>query len=296
MKPDGHPDIVRAPRRGAGEVPRTPPRGGGESVRVRSRFRTVLILALVLMASTAFGALSNYLSPVVTTDLPTINPAINLTVEGVPDSASAGDVFQVVATMKNNANRPAPAVLRFEVRNGDGIDFDEITVYPDCGAEERVTSKTLIYYIGWHGPLLAPNGTSFPAGTTVAEVEATLGPAAHWSVVLREIRNRDPNGYEELIDPGTNASGGPVASTSLGLKVLYYYGMVTADDDTSTNPADWTLTVDFSDTVVATGGSSTNGFLVEIDLNAQGSYNFKFWAERPDGLGIPNHPWKCEPL
>jgi hypothetical protein len=266
-------------------------------VRVRpKKLKIVLILALLLLTPTAFGAISNYLSPIVTTDLPSINPSVNLTVEGVPESASAGDVFQLVATIKNNANRPVPAVLRFEVRNGDGIDFDEITVYADCGAEERVTSKTLVYYIGWHGPLLAPNGTLFRAGTPVSEVETALGEDAHWSVVLREIRLRDPNGYEELIDSGTNASAGPVASTSLALKVLYYYGMVAAEDETSANPADWNLTMDFSDTVVATGGTSTDGFLVEIDLNAAGSYNFKFWAERPDALGIPNHPWKCEPL
>ncbi|MFQ5838840.1 MAG: hypothetical protein ACE5HJ_08700 [Thermoplasmata archaeon] len=266
-------------------------------MRVKAmRSKTVLILVLVFLTSTAYGLISSYLSPVITRDLPTINPAIHLTVDGVPENASAGDVFQVVATMKNNANRPAPAVLRFEVRNGDGIGFDEITVYAQCGAEERVTSKTLIYYIGWHGPLLAPNGSYFVEGTSVSDVEATLGDTAHWQVVLREIRMRDPQGYEELIDPGTNASAGPIASSSQALQVLYYYGMVSAADEGSSNPADWTLTMAFSDTVVATGGTSVDGFLVEIGLNAQGSYNFKFWAERPDGLGVPSHPWKCEPL
>ncbi len=260
------------------------------------RFKTVSVLAVLLLASTALGLLSSYLSPVITRDLPSINPSVSLTVDGVPENASAGDVFLVVVTMKNNANRPAPAVLRFDVRNGDGIEFDEVTVYADCGAEERVTSKTLIYYIGWHGPLLAPNGTHFDAGNTVEAVESSLGEAAHWPVVLREIQMRDPQGYEELIDPGTNASAGPLLSNSQALKVLYYYGMVDATDESSPSSADWTLSMAFSDTVVATGGNTTSGFLVEIDLNAQGAYNFKFWAERPDGLGVPNHPWKCEPL
>ncbi len=260
------------------------------------RFKALTVVAVALLASTAYGVISSFLSPVVTRDIPNINPSITLMVDGVPENASAGDVFQVVATLNNNANRPTPAILRFEVRNGEGIDFDEITVYADCGSEERVTSKTLIYYIGWHGPLLAPNSTSFAVGTTVAAVEAGLGDSAQWNVVLREILMRDPAGYEELIDPGQNASAGPVGSSSLALKVLYYYGMVEATDENSTNPADWTLTMAFSDSAVATGGSSTDGFLVEISLIAQGSYNLKFWAERPDGLGIPNHPWKCEPL
>ncbi len=260
------------------------------------RFKVLIIVIMALLASTAFGVISTRLSPMVTHDIPTINPAITLTIDGVPDNASAGDVFQVVATLKNNANRPTPAVLRFDVRNGDGIEFDEITVYADCGAEERVTSKTLIYYIGWHGPLLAPNATTFALGTTVASVEAELGEAAHWQVVLREINMRDPVGYEELIDPGYNASAGPVNSNSQALKVLYYYGMVGASNEDSPDPTDWTLSMAFSDSRVATGGNSTDGFLVEISLNASGSYNLKFWAERPDGLGVPNHPWKCEPL
>ncbi|MCJ2520313.1 MAG: hypothetical protein LN412_05115 [Candidatus Thermoplasmatota archaeon] len=266
-------------------------------MRLRAlRFKVLTVIAAILLTSTAFGLISSYLSPIIPRDIPTINPAINLSIEGVPENASAGDVFLVTATMKNNANRPAPAVLRFEVRNGDGIGFEEVTVYADCGAEERVTSKTLIYYIGRHGPLLAPNGSHFPQGTTVAEVEASLGEGAQWQVVLREIRMRDPLGYEELIDPGFNASSGPVASSSQALKALYYYGMVSASDGSSQNPADWTLIVALSDTVVATGGNSTDGFLMEISLDAQGSYNLKFWAERPDGLGIPNHAWKCEPL
>lgn len=260
------------------------------------RTKAAVTVAAVLLSGTAYGLVSTYLSPVVSVDIPTIDPNITLTVEGVPASASAGDVFTVVATLTNNANRPAPAVLRFDVRNPLGLAFDELTVYADCGAEERVTSKTLIYYIGWHGPLLAPNGTRFASGTDVAQIEAGLGASAQWSVVLREIEVRDPSGYADLIDPGWNASAGPVASTSQALKALYYYDMVTSLDPNSQNPTDWTLTTAFSDTVVATGGPSTDGFRVEIGLNAQGSYEFQFWAERPDGLGVPNHPWKCEPL
>lgn len=256
----------------------------------------VLLLAVVLLSATGYGVLSNTLSPTVERDIPTVTPSVTLTVEGIPTNASAGDVFLVTATMKNNANRPTPAVLRFEIRNPDGIADEEITVYAECGAEERVTSKTLAYYVGWHGPLLAPNGTAFASGTTVATVEATLGEGAHWSVVLREIQVRDPQGYDALIDPGTNASAGPRDSTSVALKVLYYYGMVEAADETSTNPADWSLALPFADALVATGGPSQEGFQVEIDLNAKGSYEFTFWEERPDGLGVPNHPWKCEPL
>lgn len=273
-------------------------RGLSRPAVTRRALRTKVALAVgaILLSGTAFGLVSTYLSPVVSIDIPTINPNITLTVDGVPANASAGDVFTVVAALKNNANRAAPAVLRFDVRNPLGLAFEELTVYADCGAEERVTSKTLIYYIGWHGPLLAPNGTQFAAGTTVAAVEAGLGASAQWSVVLREIEVRDPTGYAERIDPGLNATAGPLASTSQALKVLYYYDMATSINPDSPNPADWTLTTAFADTVVATGGTSTDGFRVEIGLNAQGSYEFQFWAERPDGLGVPNHPWKCEPL
>ncbi|MFQ6013168.1 MAG: hypothetical protein ACE5LS_05950 [Thermoplasmata archaeon] len=255
-----------------------------------------MLVVAILIAGTALGLVSNSLSPIVSRDIPTIDPNITLTVTGVPATASAGDVFNVKATLKNNANRPAPAVLRFDVRNPGGITFDEITVYAQCGAEARVSSKTLIYYIGWHGPLLAPNGTQFPAGATVAEVETTLGALAHWPVVLREIQERDPSGYAALINPGQNASAGPRVSLSDALKVLYYYGMVRASDERSPNPVDWRLTLPFSDTLVATGGASQYGFLVEISLIAKGSYEFDFWAERPDGYGVPNHTWKCAPL
>ncbi|MFQ5909034.1 MAG: hypothetical protein ACE5JE_09480 [Thermoplasmata archaeon] len=260
------------------------------------RPKIALLAVAVLLAGTALGLVSNTLSPIVSQDIPVIEPNITLTVTGVPSEASAGDVFPVVATLKNNANRPSPAVLRFEVRNPDGIAFDEITVYAECGAEARVSSKTLSYYIGWHGPLLAPNGTHFPSGTSLVAVETTLGPLGHWSVVLHEIQERDPNGYAELIDPGLNASLGPRISSSEALKALYYYGMVSAADEGNPNPSAWRLTMPFSDTIVATGGGFLHGFLVEISLIAKGSYEFEFWAERPDVYGVPNHAWKCEPL
>ena len=273
---------------------------GGErsrpSVRLALRPKLALWAVAVLVVGTALGLVSNTLSPIISRDIATVDPNITLTVTGVPSTASAGDVFNVVATLKNNANRPAPAVLRFDVRNPVGIAFEEITVYAQCGAEARVTSKTLIYYVGWHGPLLAPNGTQFSPGTKVAQVETILGARAHWPIVLREIQERDPNGYAELIDPGLNASLGPQGTSSQALRVLYYYGMVSPSDARSPNPGDWHLKVPFSDTIVATGGGFPYGFEVEISLVAKGSYEFDFWAELPDGYGMPNHDWKCAPL
>ena len=270
-----------------------PPRPRG---RLAPRPKIALLVVAVLIAGTALGLVSNTLSPIVSQDIPTVDPNITLTVTGVPSAAAAGDVFNVTASLHNNANRPAPAVLRFQVRNPGGIADEEITVYAQCGAEARVSSKTLIYYIGWHGPLLAPNGTRFLVGMTVAQVEETLGGQAHWPVVLHEILERDPIGYEEIIDPGLNASVGPRTSSSEALKVLYYFGMVQALDEGNPSPAAWRLVVPFFDTIVATGGASQNGFLVEISLTAKGSYEFDFWAERPDGYGLPNHAWKCAPL
>lgn len=260
------------------------------------RPKLVLLAVTVLLTGTALGLVSTTLSPIVSREIPLIEPNISLTITGVPSEASAGDVFNVVATLHNNANRPSPAVLRFEVRNPDGIDFDEINVYAGCGAEARVSSKTLSYYIGWHGPLLAPNGTEFPSGMNVAQVEGILEARAHWSVVRHEIQERDPYGYAELIEPGLNASLGPRVSTSEALKVLYYFGMVSAADELNPNPSAWRLTRPFSDTFVPTGVGSPEGFILEISLAAEGSYEFEFWAERPDGYGVPNHPWKCAPL
>src|SRR5206468_11161902 len=96
---------------------------------------------------------------------------------GIPDSVAPGGVFSVIATLANNANRPVPAVLRVEVRNPNSTTPDELTVYAGCGAEEVVSGTRLIYYIGWHGPLLAPKGISFAAGTILADVAASLGAA-----------------------------------------------------------------------------------------------------------------------
>lgn len=260
---------------------------------VRSK---VLVLVAVLLSSTALAVMTNRLSPIVALDTQAIRPSVSLEVEGLTENVTAGDLLFVTAALHNNANRPTPAILRFEVRNGEGIDLDEVTVYAACGAEERVTSKTLIYYLGDHGPLLAPNGTSVPAGTTVAALEGQLGDVTYWPAVLREIAVRDPNGSAALIDPGSNASAGPVASGSDALKVLYYYGMLTAADPASPDPADWTLATAFADTWTVPGEGNADGFFVEFGLDAQGSYNLKFWAERPDGLGVPRHPWTCQPL
>ena len=250
----------------------------------------------ILVTGTALGLVSNTLSPTVDREIAHVGPNITLTVAGVPSTASAGDVFTVVATLQNNANRPVPAVLRFEVRNPGGIAFEEITVYAQCGAEERISSKTLSYYVGWHGPLLAPNGSQFPVGTSVEEVETTLGALAHWEVVLREIQERDPAGYQAMIDPGLNASLGVRVTSSDALRVLAYFGMVRTSDDRDPTPASWRLSAPFKSSLVATGGSAQHGFLVEISPSAKGSYEFTFWAELPDGRGMPNHPWECEPL
>lgn len=271
----------------------------GRHAATRRAFRTkaAIVLVLVLATSTTAGLLSAYLSPAVEQDIPTVTPSVALTVEGIPAQAAAGDVFTLVATLRNEANRPVPAVLRFEIRNPEGLDFDEITVYAPCGAEERVSSKTLAYYVGSHGPLLAPNGTSFDAGVRVGTVERLLGEEAHWSVVLREIEGRDPAGYASLIDPGTNASDAIRATESAALKVLAYYEMATPLlKPVTSDPADWILSRPFSDTYVPTGANETAGFLVEINPNAEGSYEFTLWAERPDGFGVPNHPWTCAPL
>ncbi|MFQ5919975.1 MAG: hypothetical protein ACE5I4_08050 [Thermoplasmata archaeon] len=268
----------------------------GNAARAVRGSKLVLLLVLILVVGTALGLMSNTLSPTVSREITQVDPNITLTVTGVPPMASAGDVISVVATLQNNANRPVPAVLRFEIRNPGGIEFDEITVYAQCGAEERVSSKTLTYYIGWHGPLLAPNGTHFPTGTSVEQIETTLGARAHWEAVFREIQERDPQGYEALIDPGLNASIGVRATFSEALKILYYYGMVRSSDDRNPSASAWRLTLPFSGTLVATGGASQYGFSLEISPAAKGSYEFEFWAELPDRYGMPNHEWTCGPL
>jgi len=80
------------------------------------------------------------------------------------------------------------------------------------------------------------------------------------------------------------------------LKTLNYYGMVGSANLASSNLADWTLTTVFSERFVAFGGPAQDGFLVEVHPQSRGSFQFKLWAERPDGLGIPHHPYTCGPL
>jgi len=72
--------------------------------------------------------------------------------------------------------------------------------------------------------------------------------------------------------------------------------MVASSNPASSNLADWTLTTLFSERFVAFGGPSQDGFLVEIHPQSRGSFSFKLWAERPDALGIPHHPYTCGPL
>ncbi len=254
------------------------------------------VLLVIVVAATAVGILKPTLSNTVEKDLLLDGSAITLTVDGVPATASAGDTFRVIATMTNNANRPVPAVLRIEARNPNSTKPEELTIYGGCGAEEVVSSRTLRYYIGWNGPLLAPEGVSFAAGTNLSTLTTATGGADYWQVTLHEIQERDPLGYSSLIEPGVNASSGVRYSGSVVLKILNYYDMVQAASDSSSSLADWTLTMPFADRIVASGGPNQDGFLVEIHPQSRGSFEFKFWAERPDGLGVPNHPFSCGPL
>ncbi len=264
----------------------------GLGTKLRMRWAALLV---VVLAASAVGVLTPMISNTVDRDVQVDGTAITLTVEGVPTTVAPGDLFRVIATMVNNANRPIPAVLRIEARNPNNTAPNELTVYAGCGAEEVVSSKTLDYYIGWHGPLLAAKGVSFPAGTTLEAIEAAVGSADYWPVVLHEVQVRDPAGYASLINPGTNATAAVQASTSAVFKALYYYGMLVAP--AADGGSSWSLRMAFSDRIVASGDGSPNGFLIEIHPQSRGSFEFKFWAERPDGLGIPNHPtYTCGPL
>src|SRR5436309_15534617 len=216
----------------------------------------------VLIAASAVGILTPTLSNTVSKDVQVTGFAVTLTVDGVPDSVSPGSLFRVIATMANNANRPVPALLRMEVRNPNTTTPDELTVYAGCGAEEVVSGTRLIYYIGWHGPLLAPKGISFAAGTILADVAGSIGSAEYWATVLHEVQERDPAGYESLVEPGLNASLGVRNSGSSLLKALNYYGMVASSNPASSNLADWTLTTVFSERFVAFGGPSQDGCVV----------------------------------
>ena len=262
----------------------------GLGTKIRTRWAVLLV---VVLAASAVGALTPTLSNTVDRDVKVSGQAITLTVDGVPTTVAPGDLFHVVATMANNVNRPVPAVLRMEARNPNNTAPDELTIWSGCGAEEVVSSRTLLYYIGWHGPLLAPAGVSFPAGTAVTTIETALGSAEYWPSVLHEIKVRDAAGYASLLDPGTNATEAVRTSTSPVLKVLYYYDML----DAPTGDNGWALRMPFSDHVVVSGDGSQDGFLDEVHLQSRGSYELKFWAERPDGLGTPNHPtYTCGPL
>src|SRR2546426_10459113 len=136
------------------------------------------ILLGVLLAASAVGILTPTLSNTVSKDVQVTGFAVTLTVDGVPETVAPGDMFRVAATLANNANRPVPAVLRMEARNPNNTVPNELTVYAGCGAEEVVSGTRLIYYIGWHGPLLAPKGTSFAAGTNPAPLGAAHASAA----------------------------------------------------------------------------------------------------------------------
>src|SRR2546426_9598361 len=163
------------------------------------------ILLVVLLAASAVGILTPTLSNTVSKDVQVTGFAVTVTVDGVPETVAPGDVFRVMATLANNANRPIPAVLRMEVRNPNNTGPNELTVYAGCGAEEVVSGTRLIYYIGWHGPLLAPKGTSFAAGTSLATVNGAIGAAGYWPPVLHEIPGRDPPRDAAPAGPGPKA-------------------------------------------------------------------------------------------
>ncbi len=263
----------------------------GLGKKLRTRWAVLLVAVL---AASAVGVLTPTISNTENRTVQVTGQALTLTVDGVPTQVAPGELFRVVATLANNANRPIPAVLRMEARNPNNTVPSELTVYAGCGAEEVVSSRTLLYYIGWNGPLLAAKDISFPVGTTIAALTAALGDADYWPVVLHEIADRDGPGYRSLIDPGLNATEVVRNSGSDILKILYYYGMVAGP---IANPMEWALTMPFTDHVVASGNGDQNGFLVEIHPQSRGSFELKFWAERPDGLGIPNHPtYTCGPL
>src|SRR2546426_929221 len=199
----------------------------GEAGEVRTMGRNGIklgpratIFVVVLLAASAVGILTPTLSNTVSKDVQVNGFAVTLTVDGVPDSVAPGDIFRVTAAMANNANRPVPAVLRMEVRNPNTTTPSELTVYAGCGAEEVVSGTRLIYYIGWHGPLLAPKGVSFAAGSTAAVVDASIGTADYWPSVLHEIQDRDPAGYVSLVNPCRTAPGWGGNSDSAFLKVL----------------------------------------------------------------------------
>src|SRR5207247_8569771 len=200
-------------------------------------------------------------------------------------TGAPGDVFRVTSTLANNANRPIPAVLRMEVRNPNNTVPSELPVYAGCGAEEVVSGTRLIYYIGWHGPLLAPKGTSFAAGTNLATLDGAIGAAEYWPAVLHEIQERDPAGYASLVVPGLNASAGVRSSGSAMLKALNYYAMVASSNGESPNLGDWTLSSVFSERFVAFGGAGQDGLLVEVHTQLRGGVSDEIGYWRQDRVG-----------
>src|SRR3989441_3878671 len=181
LRGDGEP----ATRLGeAGEV-----RTMGSGIKLGPR---ATILVVVLLAASAVGILTPTLSNTVSKDVQVTGFAVTLTVDGIPETVVPGDVFRVTATLTNNANRPVPAVLRMEVRNPNNTVPNELTVYAGCGAEEVVSGTRLIYYIGWHGPLLAPKGTSFAAGKKLATLDAAIGYGGELPAGLHQNQGREP--------------------------------------------------------------------------------------------------------
>src|SRR5436309_652600 len=244
------------------------------------------ILLVVLLAASAVGILTPTLSNTVSKDVQVTGFAVTVTVDGVPETVAPGDVFRVTATLANNANRPIPAVLRMEVRNPNNTVPNELTVYAGCGAEEVVSGTRLIYYIGWHGPLLAPKGSGFATGTSVATVNGAIGSAEYWPAVLHEIQERDPAGHASLVVPGLNASAGVRNSGSALLKALNYYAMVATSNGDSPNLSDWTLSSVFSERFVAFGGAAQDGFLGELHLQALGRATGRTRDPRPPHLHL----------
>src|SRR5437660_9988454 len=159
----------------------------------------------VLIAASAVGILTPTLSNTVSKDVQVTGFAVTLTVDGIPDSVAPGGVFRVIATRANNANRPVPAVLRMEVRNPNNTVPDELTVYSQCGAEEVVSGTRLIYYIGWHAPLLAPKGLSFAAGADLATASPAIRSAAYSPSALHETPHPEPSGHASPRAPRTRS-------------------------------------------------------------------------------------------
>src|SRR2546428_1596359 len=157
------------------------------------------IFVVVLLAASAVGILTPTLSNTVSKDVQVTGFAVTLTVDGIPETVAPGDMFRVTATLANNANRPIPAVLRMEVRNPNNTVPNELTVYAGCGAEEVVSGTRLIYYIGWNGPLLAPKGTSFAAGTKLAHPDGGIRSGGKMPARLHAIPKLAPPGGTFLV-------------------------------------------------------------------------------------------------